>query len=458
MNAQCASGVPDPPLVPDPVTRLQFMNGSFLPLLLYAAPAVLIVAWYLRGRARQQAEHARQLEESIRAGLNEPASLHPVIDEGHCIASGVCVRSCPEQALGIVRGKAVLVNAAACIGHGACASACPTEAIRLVFGTERRGVDIPAVKPDFESNVPGIYIAGELGGMGLVRKAAEQGRQALESIRKAGRRGAEYDVVIVGAGPAGLAAGLGAIAHRLKYAIVEQEQSLGGTVYHYPRNKITMTAPVKLPLVGRVKMGPEISKEALLEKFQHIARTAGLQIRFGEKMEDIGRDGEFFVVRTTRGAYRTGAVLLAIGRRGTPRKLGVPGEELPKVVYRLIDPEQYRGKKVLVVGGGDAALEAAIALAGEDGCEVTLSYRSEAFSRVKPANRTRLQEKQEQGRVTVLLKSTVKRITPGDVTLVHEEREVSLRNDAVIVCAGGELPFDLLKKIGIAFETKRGTA
>lgn len=434
------------------------MESWLTPWLLYAIPTALIVVWYLRSRARLQAAHARRYEESVQAGLNEPASLHPVVDPNRCLASGVCVRACPEQALGIVRGKAVLVNAAACIGHGACASACPTEAIQLVFGTERRGVDIPEVKPNFESNVPGIFIAGELGGMGLVRKAAEQGKQAIDGIRSAGRRGGDYDVVIVGAGPAGLAAGLGAVAHKMKYVIVEQEQSLGGTVYHYPRNKITMTAPVKLPIVGRVKMGPEISKEALLAKFQDIARRAGLTFRFGEKMEAIERDGDVFVVRTTRASYRTGAVLLAIGRRGTPRKLGVPGEEQSKVVYRLIDPEQYRGKKVLVVGGGDAALEAAIALADEPGCAVTLSYRSEAFSRVKPANRSRLQERQAAGRVRVMLKSNVKSIDAATVTLLHEDREQRLPNDAVIVCAGGELPFDLLKKVGIAFETKRGTA
>jgi thioredoxin reductase len=293
--------------------------------------------------------------------------------------------------------------------------------------------------------------------MGLVRKAAEQGRRAIESISASRQRGTDLDVVIVGAGPAGIAAGLGAIEHKLRYAIVEQERSLGGAVYHYPRNKITMTAPVSLPVVGRVKLGPEISKEALLEKWQEIARRAGLKFRFGEKMESIERDGDRLVVRTTRSRYRTGAVLLAIGRRGTPRKLGVPGEDLPKVVYRLIDPEQYRGQKVLVVGGGDAALEAAIALAGEPDCEVTLSYRSEAFARVKPANRNRLQEQQDRNRIRVLLKSTVKNIGSSDVLLQQEDREMRLGNDSVIVCAGGELPFDLLKKIGIAFETKHGT-
>lgn len=425
-------------------------------LLVYGAPLAIAVGVYVVLRRRQDAAAAARLQESISAGLSEPASLHPVVDPTRCLASGVCVRSCPEQALGIVKGKAVLVNAAACIGHGACAAACPTEAIRLVFGTERRGVDIPEVRPNFETNVPGIYIAGELGGMGLIRKAAEQGRQAIESIRKAGRRGADADVVIVGAGPAGIAAGLGAIEHRMRYVLLEQEDALGGTVYHYPRNKLTMTAPVKLPIVGKVRLGPEIKKEALLGMWNEIIRRTGLSVRFREKMEQIERLDDGFVVTTSRGRYRTGAVLLAIGRRGTPRKLGVPGEELPKVVYRLVDPEQYRGMQVLVVGGGDSALEAALALAEQPGCGVTLSYRSEAFSRVKPANRQRLQAQESAGTVRVLLKSGVTSIGAGDVTIDHEGSELRLRNDAVIVCAGGELPFDLLKRVGVAFQTHRG--
>jgi thioredoxin reductase/Pyruvate/2-oxoacid:ferredoxin oxidoreductase delta subunit len=428
-----------------------------LVLLLYGAPLAIVLAVYVALRRRQQARAAAQLQESISAGLSEPASLHPVVDPTRCLASGVCTRSCPEQALGIVAGKAVLVNASACIGHGACAAACPTEAIRLVFGTERRGVDIPEVRPDFESNVPGIYIAGELGGMGLIRKAAEQGRQAIESIRKAGRKGADADVVIVGAGPAGIAAGLGAIEHGLRYVLLEQEDALGGAVYHYPRNKLTMTAPVKLPIVGKVKLGPEIRKEALLDLWNGIIGRTGLAVRFREKMESIERleDGSF-VVRSTRASYRAGAVLLAIGRRGTPRKLDVPGEEQPKVVYRLVDPDQYRDQRVLVVGGGDSALEAAVTLSEQPGCRVTVSYRSESFSRVKPANRNRLQARQAAGAIRVLLKSTVQSIGTADVTLEHAGEVRRLRNDAVIVCAGGELPFDLLKRVGIAFSTHRG--
>jgi thioredoxin reductase/NAD-dependent dihydropyrimidine dehydrogenase PreA subunit len=429
---------------------------SWTNLLAYLGLIVLVIVVYLvRERLRERA-HAAALKEAQESGLNEPPSLHPVIDPVRCIGSAGCLKACPEEAIGIVGGKAVLVNAAACIGHGACFEACPVEAIKLVFGTEKRGVDIPYVQPNFESNIPGIFIAGELGGMGLIRKAAEQGRQALESIRARKGGNAPLDVVIVGAGPAGLSAGLGAIQHRLRYKIIEQEDSLGGAIYHYPRNKIAMTAPVKLALVGAVKMG-EISKEKLLEFWHGVVRKTGLQIAFNEQMENIERAGEGFVVKTSRSTYATRSVLLAIGRRGTPRKLGVAGEELPKVVYRLIDPEQYRDQAVLVVGGGDSALEAAIALSEQPGTTVTLSYRSAAFARVKEKNRQRLAAQQEAKRVRVILNSQVKSIEADSVSIEIDGARQSLPNQAIIVCAGGVLPVPLLQKIGISFETKHGT-
>jgi thioredoxin reductase/ferredoxin len=425
-------------------------------LALYAAVLILLWVLYVRRQRRIEREHAQQLKESIEAGLVEPPSLHPAIDPLRCLGSSSCVTACPEEALGIVKGKAMLVNAAACIGHGACYAACPVDAIKLVFGTEKRGIDIPNVSPHFESNVPGLFIAGELGGMGLIRKAAEQGRQAIEVIRKRARGRHDFDVVIVGGGPAGLSAGLAAIEHKLRYKLIEQEASLGGAVFHYPRNKIAMTAPVKLALVGKVKFG-EVQKEKLLEFWQGVVERTGLEIGFRECMEGIDREGDGFVVRTNRGQHRTRSVLLALGRRGTPRKLEVPGEESPKVVYRLIDPAQYAGQAVLVVGGGDSALEAAIALTEQPGTEVTLSYRSEAFSRVKPKNRTTLEELQRSGRVRVELESTVRVIDATSVALQTKSGLRKLRNDAVIVCAGGLLPTPLLQQIGIEFETKYGT-
>ncbi len=446
MARDLASGVPIPrgarPLTP------------FLP---YIAVALLIVTLYVLHHRRRDRSNTQAHAEAVAQGLAEPPSLHPVVNTQRCIGSGGCVHACPEGALGVVGGKAVLVNAASCIGHGACHAACPVEAITLVFGTEKRGVDIPAVSPEFESNVPGLFIAGELGGMGLIRKAAEQGRQAVEALRRRKGDADELDVLIVGAGPAGLSAGLSALEHKLRYRLIEQEDSLGGTVYHYPRNKIAMTAPVQLALVGKVRMG-EIQKEKLLEFWQGVVKKTGLQVQFNERMEQLERQGEGFVVTTNRGTHRARSVLLAIGRRGTPRKLGVPGEELPKVVYRLIDAEQYRGQAVLVVGGGDSALEAAVALSEEPGTTVALSYRSGAFSRVKEKNRQRVQQQAAAGRLQVLMNSQVQGIETDAVTLQTETGAQRLPNQAVIVCAGGELPTPLLQRAGVQFATKYGTA
>ena len=425
---------------------------------IYLAVVALVMALYLRRQKRIQAAHAARLEEAIRSGAAEPATLHPVVDPGRCMGGGSCNTACPEGALGVVNGKMALVNASACIGHGACREACPTEAISLVFGSATRGVEIPNVSPEFETNVPGIYIAGELGGMGLIRKACEQGRQAMEAIRKkVARGGADYDVLIVGCGPAGLSAGLSAIHHRLRYKLIEQEQSLGGTVFHYPRHKIAMTAPVELDLIGQMKFN-EVQKEVLLAFWNKVVNKTGLRIAFGERMETVERAGDQFTVRTNRGSYTARAVLLAMGRRGTPRKLEVPGEESPKVAYRLVDAQQYAGKRVLVVGGGGSALEAALAVAAARGSKVTLSYRSGAFQRVKEKNRARLQQEQQAGRIQVLLNSNVGRILDGQVEIEHEGQRLRLSNDAVIICAGGLLPTPVLQKMGIRFDTKFGTA
>jgi len=314
---------------------------------------------------------------------------------------------------------------------------------------------------DFQTNVPGIYIAGELGGMGLIKNATEQGKQALDAIAEAveANRSSDdlLDLVIVGAGPAGIAATLGAMEKKLNSVTVDQD-SLGGTVANFPRGKLVMTAPAKLPLVGEFRFR-ETTKETLIEFWQKVEKDTGMQVNYQERVEDVTPlEGGGFIVKTTAAEYRTRTILLAIGRRGTPRKLGVPGEEQTKVVYRLNDPADYQHKHVTVVGGGDSALEAATTIADEPGTTVTLSYRSGALSRAKQKNRDRVDQAVEAGRLNLMLSSNVKEIGSDTITIEDEMGEMHrLDNDGVIICAGGILPNGFLKSIGIKVETKFGT-
>jgi thioredoxin reductase (NADPH) len=424
----------------------------------YGFPLMVVWAIYLRRRKQFEARSIAKRTAAAEAGLLEPASLHPKIDPSQCIGCGSCVSACPEgDILGLIDGKAELVEPSHCIGHGACKTACPQGAITLVFGTEKRGIDIPNVSPDFQTNVPGIFIAGELGGMGLIRNAIEQGRQAIDSVRRLDGLGQPgmLDAVIVGSGPAGFSASLAAMQHKLRVITIEQ-YSLGGTVAHFPRGKLVMTGPATLPLVGKMNFR-EISKENLLHFWEDAAEKTGLKINFGERVEAITPSGPGFEVRTTRQTYKARSVLLTIGRRGTPRTLDVPGEDQSKVVYRLVDPEQYRGRHVLVVGGGDSALEAAASIAEEPGTTVTLSHRSEAFSRAKAKNRDRVDAAQSTGKLKVLLQSVIMRIGAHDVEIERDGNRMTIKNDAAIVCAGGILPTAFLKSIGIEVETKYGT-
>jgi thioredoxin reductase/Pyruvate/2-oxoacid:ferredoxin oxidoreductase delta subunit len=433
---------------------------------LYALPLLFIWFYHLWKRSKKHHKSISALNEAVASGMTEPASIHPIIDHARCLGCATCVSACPERTknvLGIIHGKAHLVNPTHCIGHGMCKTVCPFDAIELVFGTEKRGVDIPLVDESFQTNVPGIYIAGELGGMGLIRNAVTQGVQAvdsickLDSIKKGKAKGDDViDLVIVGAGPAGLGASLAAKDKKLNFMTLEQD-SIGGTVSHYPRGKIVMTAPVVLPIIGKMHF-KETTKEALMDFWGDIISKAGLEINDRERVESVAAESTGFHVKTAKAEYHTRAIILAIGRRGTPRTLDVPGEEQTKVVYRLIDPAQYKNQHVLVVGGGDSALEAAVSIAEEEGTTVTISYRSEAFSRAKEKNRNKIADAEKAGRLRVLLKSTVKQIEPDKVVLNTDAEEISIDNDAVIVCAGGILPTGFLKSLGITIDTKFGTA
>jgi len=432
-------------------------------LIIYGTVALLltgVVIVYIRKLRRESRIVEDKIKIAKEEGLFEPVSLHPVVDVNSCIQSGACIRACPEHdILGIRNGKAFVINASQCIGHGACFHACPTQAISLHIGTEKRGVDLPHVNQYFETNVKGIYIAGEIGGMGLIRNAVEQGKQAVDNLVKgfSAKGKFEYDLVVVGAGPAGISATLQAKKHGLKTVTLEQD-SLGGTVYTFPRKKIIMTAPMDLPLHGKIKLF-ETSKQELLDLWNEVLGKNSIEIQENKKVDSITiENGGFRVIVKDGTQYSTNKVLLAIGRRGTPRKLNIPGEISTKVAYRLLEPELITGKNIIVVGGGDSAIESAILLADKN--KVTLSYRSSAFSRLKPRNKQAIEEMISAKKVNLLLNSNLVSIEENDVKIkIGNEREPKLlENDLVYIFAGGELPTQFLKNVGIEITTKFGEA
>lgn len=431
-------------------------------VVIYGSVALLcliVVGIYLLKLRRTSRKTARKIEEAKAAGTHEPVSLHPVVDPNNCIATGACISACPEKdILGILNGKATPINSSQCIGHGACFHACPTRAISLCIGTETRGVELPHVSEHFETNVPGISIAGELGGMGLIRNAVEQGRQAVEHIASVLDRShkAEYDLMIIGAGPAGISGSLTAKKLGMKFITLEQD-SLGGTVFTFPRSKVVMTSPMELPMHGRVKM-LETSKTQLLNLWTSVLTKNDINVKEHTKAERIYPDKNFFRISTSTGSeYKAKHILLAIGRRGTPRKLNIPGEESQKVAYRMLEPEMIHGEHIMVVGGGDSAVEAALQLCDRN--TVTLSYRKEAFSRIKPGNREKISEAMDRGKLDVRFNTNLTNIETKEVILANGGTgEQRIRNDRVYIFAGGELPTQFLNKIGIEITRKFGEA
>lgn len=420
----------------------------------------VVVYIYLRKQRRESKIVEEKIKQAKMDGLYEPVSLHPVVDENSCIKTGACILACPEKdILGIRNGKATTINASHCIGHGACFHACPTEAITLCIGTEKRGVELPHVSQNFETNVQRIYIAGELGGMGLIKNAVEQGRQAVENIANAIKKDTNvpYDLIIVGAGPAGISASLTARKHNLRFITLEQD-TLGGTVFTFPRSKIVMTSAMDLPLFGKVKL-EETSKTELLDLWNRALSKNEIAIHENSKVESIVNEKQHYLVSTLNGdQFQATAVLLAIGRRGTPRKLNVPGEQHEKVAYRLLEPEDIMKKHILVVGGGDSAIESALLLADQN--KVTISYRSENFSRLKPKNREKIQDAIKSGLVDVKFNTNVKLIEKEFVTIEDalSLEVIQLKNNLVYIFAGGELPTQFLQKAGITITKKFGEA
>ncbi|HET7150455.1 MAG TPA: NAD(P)-binding domain-containing protein [Candidatus Acidoferrum sp.] len=421
--------------------------------------AALIIGffmWHYLRKEKKRAEQACVAAEKGKLFSEGPKSQHPHIDANYCIGCAACTMVCPEgDVLAMLGGKAVIVNGYKCIGHSLCAEVCPVGAITMVMASPSMGADMPYLTREYETSVKSMFIVGELGGLALIKNAVNQGRDCIDII--AGRRGSlggsqaasgTYDVLIVGAGPAGISASLRAIEKKLNYITLD-EGEIGGTVAKYPRQKLVMTSPVEFPMHGKFSK-TELSKGDLIAFWKKILQRADFKCRQGEKAEDIkkGQDG-IFTVTTPKAQYRTRNVVLALGKSGSPRKLGVKGEELPKVMYRLMEADHYVNKRILVVGGGDSAIEAAMGLGHQVGNQVTLSYRKEAFSRIKERNAQRIQESIRKGKVKVVFNSNPVEFKEGSVVLDVNGKIQEILNDYVWIFAGGEPPTAFLKKIGI---------
>jgi len=430
---------------------------NLLSFLIAASIIVTFLLLHLR-KTKKREEEARVALEKGKLRSDGPQSQHPHIDATYCIGCASCTLVCPEgDVLAMLGGKAVIANGYKCIGHSLCAEVCPVGAITMVMASPSMGGDMPYLTPAYETTIKNMFIVGELGGLALIKNAVNQGRECIDNIAKktasfgGTRRSPDvYDVLIVGAGPAGISASLRAAEKKLNYITLD-EGEIGGTVAKYPRQKLVMTSPVEFPLHGKFKK-TELTKEELLAFWQKVLQRADFKCRQGEKVEDIkkGPDNIFTVV-TPKAQYRSHAVLLALGKGGSPRKLGVTGEELPKVMYRLIEADHYVNKKILVVGGGDSAIEAAMGLGHQVGNQVILSYRKEAFSRIKERNAQRIQESVRKGKVKVIFNSNPLEFKQDSVVLDVGGQAQVLPNDFVWIFAGGEPPTAFLKKIGIGF-------
>jgi thioredoxin reductase len=430
-----------------------------------AVVAGIVLPYVFSFRKRRHADRSRK-EEAVRLGVDRPPAQFPFIDAMRCIGCGTCVDACPEgDVLGIVGGTATVVNGLRCVGHGRCERACPVEAIEVGLGDLKSRKDIPILDPWQQTTVPGLFVAGELGGLALVKNAIAQARKVVDRVAqiapssRARGGGDVFDVVIVGAGPAGLTAAAAARERGLSHVVLEQEGDLGGTIFHYPRRKLVLVQEVDVPILGKLREG-EYAKEDLLAILQDLCRRGALKVRFGERVGGVEREGGVFSVRSASGVTLGRHVILAMGRRGTPRKLGVPGEELPKVMYQLADAESYTHQRILVVGGGDSAAEAAIGLARQRGNRVTISYRREKLVRIKKKNEERIGALLASRRIEGAFGTEVEQIKPSSVGLKATGRTQELPNDFVFVFAGGEPPFELLHRMGVRFggETARPAA
>lgn len=385
----------------------------------------------------------------------------PQINTNTCIGCHACVDACPYDVLEVHNYVAQVVRPDDCCGLTLCEQRCPNGSLVITDGDPIE--DRPHMSNDLQSiDSPGVYLAGDLTGLPLIRNAINQGAHVVRTIAASigpRRGGSMLDLVIIGAGPAGMSAALEAKRQGLRHCVLEQG-SVAESIRSFPRGKLVFDQPLGLPLIGDLWL-QKATKEELLAKWLRIVHTEQIAVYEGHRVLGVervsgGPPSGHLVVRYLSPdgqpmALETRRVLLAFGRRGSPRKLSVeiPDAALSHVHYSLADARSFANQRVLVLGLGDVAMEAAIALAKQPGTQVSVSYRGDDFKRGKTRNIAEVKRLAAAGRIRLLFGTEVGSVEPGRVTLISPEGPIAIDCDAAFVMIGTIAPWQFLEACGV---------